>query len=270
MTQTDAAVRVSTGDAQPDRPPRLIAFDLDDTLAASKQPLAPQMGRALAELLACRPVCVISGGSFEQFETQVLGNLPPDADLTRLHLMPTCGTRYLTHEGGRWREVYAHNLSPELRRRAIEALEQQARRLGLWEPDEKVAGPRIEDRGSQITFSALGQAAGVAEKRGWDPDGSKREKLRAAVAPLVPELEVRAGGSTSVDITQRGIDKAYGIRQLAIQTGIPLTDMLFIGDRLVPGGNDFPVAELGVPCHAVLGPEDTLSYLAKLTAGLRQ
>jgi hydroxymethylpyrimidine pyrophosphatase-like HAD family hydrolase len=166
--------------------------------------------------------------------------------------------------------VYAHNLSPELRRRAIEALEQQARRLGLWEPDEKVAGPRIEDRGSQITFSALGQAAGVAEKRGWDPDGSKREKLRAAVAPLVPELEVRAGGSTSVDITQRGIDKAYGIRQLAIQTGIPLTDMLFIGDRLVPGGNDFPVAELGVPCHAVLGPEDTLSYLAKLTAGLRQ
>ena len=40
--------------------------------------------------------------------------------------------------------------------------------------------------------------------------------------------------------------------------------MLFIGDRLMPGGNDHPVVGLGVPCHAVAGPEETIEYLRVL------
>ena len=75
---------------------------------------------------------------------------------------------------------------------------------------------------------------------------------------------MRSGGSTSVDITHRGIDKAYGMRQLAEQTGIPLDDMLFVGDRLDPDGNDYPVLAMGVPCHAVEGWEDTAEFLDEL------
>ena len=82
----------------------------------------------------------------------------------------------------------------------------------------------------------------------------------------MPDLEVRSGGSTSVDITHRGIDKAYGMRKLAEQTGIPLDDMLFVGDRLDPDGNDYPVKALGVACHAVTGWEDTVDFLERLLA----
>ncbi|GAB2479162.1 HAD-IIB family hydrolase [Luteococcus sediminum] len=249
---------------------QIVAFDLDDTLAASKSPVQPEMARALADLLARRPVCIISGGRYEQFQTQVLDNLPADAELSRLHLMPTCGTRYLRFTDGAWQEVYAHDLAEDDKAAAIASLEERAKELGLWEPDEKCKGERIEDRGSQITFSALGQKASVADKHAWDPEMTKRGALRDAVAADVPQLEVRSGGSTSIDITMKGIDKAHGMRELEKQTGIKQANMLFIGDRLQPGGNDYPVLEMGIACHAVEGPEETLAYVRGLIEDFQQ
>lgn len=246
----------------PDRPIRLVAFDLDDTLAPSKTALPPEMSRALMGLLALRPVCIISGGQFGQFDAQVIANLPDSPLLADLHLMPTNGTRYDAYVDGRWVEQYAHSLPESQRDAALAALETEAKRLGLWETE--TWGPILEDRGSQITFSALGQAAPVDAKKAWDPDGSKRALLRDAIAPHVPELDVHAGGSTSIDITLKGIDKAYGIGRLAELLSLEPAEILFVGDRLVPGGNDFPVIALGVQVHAVTGWEDTLAYLHEL------
>ncbi|WP_258727129.1 HAD-IIB family hydrolase [Cellulomonas sp. NS3] len=251
------------------RAPRLVAFDLDDTLAPSKSPLAPRMAGLLLELLDVVEVCIISGGQFGQFQMQVVDRLTgaDPAALARLHLMPTCGTQYYRHTGAAWDQVYAQNLTEDEKQRALAAVEGQARELGLWEPE--TWGPILEDRGSQITFSALGQAAPVAAKSEWDPTGAKKSSLREAVAALLPDLEVRSGGSTSVDITRKGIDKAYGMTRLADLTGIDLQEMLFVGDRLDEDGNDYPVKALGVPCHAVEGWEDTAAYLDTLLPGLR-
>ena len=223
------------------------------------------MVASMLALLDVSPVLVISGGQFGQFEKQVVERLSDatDEQLGRLHLMPTCGTQYYRYADGRWSQVYAQNLTPDEKARALEAVESSARALGYWEAE--TWGPILEDRGSQITFSALGQAAPVSEKAAWDPTGEKKSQLRAAVARLLPDLEVRSGGSTSVDITRQGIDKAYGMRQLAELTGIALGDMLFIGDRLDPDGNDYPVKALGVPCESVGGWEDTVALLGRLT-----
>jgi phosphomannomutase len=241
--------------------PLLFAFDLDDTLAPSKSPLDPRMAALLARLLEQTQVCVISGGQYTQFATQVVDRLPQldDALLARLHLMPTCGTQYYRHEHGAWVQVYAEDLSDEEKTTALNAVESSAKELGLWEP--KTWGDILEDRGSQITFSALGQAAPVEMKAAWDPTGAKKNALRERVAALLPELEVRSGGSTSIDITRHGIDKAYGISRLAEVTGIAYEDMLFVGDRLDPAGNDYPVKALGVPCHAVEGWEQTAAFV---------
>ncbi|HOA89763.1 MAG TPA: HAD-IIB family hydrolase [Propioniciclava tarda] len=243
-------------------PPRLVAFDLDDTLAPSKSPLPQPITDLLTTLLTRVPVCIISGGQFEQFDKQVIARLADGPQLERLHLMPTNGTRYDTYSDGRWRVQYKHDLPRDLRDRALAVLEEQAKRLGLWE--SQTWGPILEDRGSQITFSALGQAAPVDAKKAWDPDGSKRAGLQAAVAPHLPELDVHAGGSTSIDITSKGIDKAYGISRLAQMLGLEFDEILFVGDRLEPGGNDFPVKALGVATHQVTGWEDTLTYVTDL------
>src|SRR5699024_10362866 len=140
--------------------------------------------------------------------------------------------------------------------------------LGLWEAHP--SGDIIEDRGSQVTFSALGQRADLAVKNAWDPTGEKKEALRAAVARRLPGLEVRSGGSTSVDITRNGIDKAYGMTRLAEQTGIALGEMLFIGDRLDEGGNDYPVKAIGVPCMEVTDWRQTLTVVTDVVSQLRE
>jgi phosphomannomutase len=192
--------------------------------------------------------------------------LPARTRSVRLHLMPTCGTRYLHISNGVWSEVYSHDLAEEQKREIVAALEASARELGLWEDDAEVTGPRMEDRGSQITYSALGQLAPVARKREWDPSGSKRELLRARAAERLPALEVRAGGSTSIDVTQPGIDKAYGTLKLMEILSVRPDELLFVGDRLEPGGNDYPVIQLGVMCRPVKGPAETLLHIRDLMA----
>lgn len=240
----------------------LVAFDLDDTLAPSKSPLPEPVAALLLQLLERVQVCVISGGQFGQFRTQVLDRLAVPAELApRLHLMPTCGTAYYRWDGETFAQVYSHTLTEAERDGALAAVEQEARRLGLWESE--TWGPILEDRGSQITFSALGQAAPVDAKAAWDPTGERKAALRDAVAVLLPDLEVRSGGSTSVDITRRGVDKAYGMTALVELAGVPLERMFFVGDRLDEGGNDRPVLDLGVRCHAVHGWQDTAAFLSE-------
>ncbi len=244
--------------------PKLVAFDLDDTLAISKSKVDPQIAQQLIDLAKRVQVAIISGGNETQFRDQVLAELPEaDAEtLENIHLLPTCGTRYLHHDGEDFVQVYAHDLSDEEADAALTALREEAEKLGIWEPEPW--GDILEHRGSQITFSALGQQAPPAAKHDWDPTGEKRAALRDAVAPRLPDLEVRSGGSTSIDITKAGIDKAYGMRQLAELTGIRLQDMLFYGDRLDEGGNDYPVKAIGVPSVAVTGWEDTAAHLERL------
>jgi HAD superfamily hydrolase (TIGR01484 family) len=237
---------------------RVVAFDLDNTLAESKSPITGEMAGLLDRLLARFQVCVISGGKFEQFETQLINhlNVAPDK-LGALHLMPTCGTRYYRFDiaAGTWRQVYAEDLAAEKRALIVAALNKAADTLGFRET--KLWGEQIEDRGSQVTFSALGQEAPVANKEAWDPDGAKKRKLRDYVAKEIPEFEVRVGGSTSIDVTKHGIDKAYGIKKLIALLGVAKKELVFVGDRLDKGGNDYPVKAMGVDCLKVSEWQET-------------
>ncbi|MBY0690536.1 HAD-IIB family hydrolase, partial [Microbacterium marinilacus] len=239
-------------------PAQVVAFDLDDTLAPSKSPIDPRIGELLVRLAERVEVAIISGGQIAQFRQQVVDRLPEASSetLSHVHLLPTCGTQYYRHDGSEFQVVYTQDLTDDEKRRALTAVQEEAVRLGLWERD--TWGEILEDRGSQITFSALGQAAPVDAKRAWDPTGERKSALRDAVAARVPDLEVRSGGSTSVDITRKGIDKAYGMRRLSEETGVPLGGMLFYGDRLDPDGNDYPVLAMGeVACVSVTGWQDT-------------
>jgi len=79
---------------------------------------------------------------------------------------------------------------------------------------------------------------------------------------------VRLGGTTSIDVTKPGIDKAYGIGKLRVLLGISLEEMLFVGDALFVGGNDYPVKEAGVVSIAVRGPGETKPVTSAIIACL--
>ena len=243
--------------------PRIVAFDLDDTLAESKSKIDPHMADLLGELLARLDVCIITGGRFEQIQAQVLQYLhAPAGRLAHLHIMPTCGTRYYIWENDAWHRCYAEDLTEDEKRRIVSVLAASAKHLGFWE--QKPWGEIIEDRGSQITYSALGQRAPADAKHEWDPDGSKKRKLRDYAAERLPDLAVHVGGTTSVDVTRKGIDKAYGIGRLLERLDISPDQLLFIGDRLSEGGNDYPVRALGVRWLEVTNWQDTARYVEDL------
>jgi len=241
---------------------KVIAFDLDDTLAITKSPISDRMGELLAQLLEKYDICVISGGSFEQFRIQIVDRLEASSRaLTRLHLMPTCGTKYYRYDelSEDWQLQYENSLTEDQKQRVTKALEDGAKKLGLWE--ENPYGDIIEDRGSQITFSALGQKAPAEAKYAWDPTGEKKLKLRDYIAPFLTDLEVRVGGTTSVDVTMIGVDKAYGMQKLTEEINISKDDILFIGDKLQEGGNDYPVKAMGIDTIEVNRWEDTALVL---------
>lgn len=220
---------------------KLVAFDLDGTLAESKQALDDEMADILASLSRVADICVISGGDWPQFEKQVAGRLPSSTDFSRFWLMPTTGTKLYRHEDGAWVRKFGDLFSESERADIITELRASVDRLGFT--PEKIWGEQIEDRGSQITFSALGQEAPLHPKEAWDPNQEKRRQIQADLQPRLPNVSVRIGGSTSIDITRKGVDKAYGMERLAELSGIDKEQMLFFGDALYPGGNDAPVKE---------------------------
>ena len=242
----------------------LVAFDLDGTLAESKQPLKESMGEALADLLGVAHVAVISGGDWPQFDKQVASRLPARADLKRLWLMPTTGTKLYTHQTDEWRVVYAELFDEDTKKQIFAAFDAALEATGF--KPEQTWGERIEDRGSQITFSALGQEAPLEEKEKWDPDFAKRKVIQADLRKRLPDLSINMGGSTSIDITQKGVDKAYGLKKLRDASGIALDSMMFIGDAIFPGGNDYPAKELGLDTVKVRDPDETLSVIAAIVA----
>ncbi len=232
----------------------LMVFDLDGTLAKSKSPVEADMADLLAKLMGLIQVAVISGGAWPQFEQQLLANLPRSERLKQLSLLPTSGTKFLRYDG-QWTQLYAETFAADDKTKIIDALNKALDESGLR--PERHWGEVIEDRDSQITMSALGQEAPLEVKRVWDPDFEKRKTIKAILDPLVPGFSVGMGGSSSIDVTRPGVDKAYGINKLKEVLGVPIKDMIFVGDALFPGGNDEPARKTGATCIKVRDPEET-------------
>ena len=242
---------------------KLIVFDLDGTVAESKLPLDAEMAKLLGQLLQVVQVAIISGGGWPQFEKQALSNLAQDVRLSNLSLLPTCGTKFYKYDG-RWKLLYSEDFLASQKKKIVDALNEALKKAGLTA--ERHWGDLIEDRGSQITFSALGQEAPLADKKNWDPDFAKRKKIKEILDTLIPEFSIQLGGSTSIDVTKPGIDKGYGIKKLREVLGVGINEMLFIGDALFPGGNDYPAKAAGVDSIEVRDPDETKRVIEAIIA----
>ena len=257
----------------------MLVFDLDGTLTPSKATMPEPMAHILSRVLERYDACVISGGAFHRFEKQLLPALSAarSAELQRLHLMPTCGTQRYEYDAsaGQWRCVSIEQLSPEEKAEITTVLQAAIHHFGY---DAELAyGPLVEDRDSQITYSALGQdiadvlgEEGLRRKAEWDPDDLKKRQLQTYLEPRLPNHEVRIASPTSLDVTRPGMDKAYGVRKLMELLGEPKDAMLFFGDRLQPGGNDYPVHQLGIDCVEVRSWEDTARSLETIVEAVRE
>ncbi len=244
--------------------PRAMAFDLDGTLAESKQLLTSEMGYLIMGLLKKMPVAVLSGAGFPQFERQFLSALPPQTQLEHLYLFPTNASQCYIYKNDEWKSFYDHSFTIDEKTQIIDALNEALLEIGFTDKPESFFGEQIEDRGAQITFSALGQKAPLQAKQRWDPTKEKRLALRNAVAKRLPGFSVATGGMTSIDITRKGITKTYGVIHFSDMTKIPIQQMLYVGDALEEGGNDAVVISSGIHTYPVLNPEETAVLIKNL------
>ena len=249
---------------------KLIAFDIDGTLTRSKSPLEDNplidtdMSDLLGRLLEKYKVAIISGASYKQFQTQILNHLTKDSELLKnLYLLPTNGTTICTFENGSWVCPPTNDLTDEEKKEIYKAFDKMLEEVGFKIP-KHVYGEVIEDRGSQITFSAFGQKAPIELKETWDKDHAKRREMVTILKKYLPHFASHIGGSTSIDVTRQGIDKAYGLRKLLELLSFPASKLLYIGDELFPDGNDAPALEVGGETRQVSGPEETKKVINQL------
>lgn len=235
-----------------------IVFDMDGTLALSKSPISKDMGIVIDKLLAIKKVAVISGGRWEQFEKQLIPFLSSE-HLENLLILPTSGTTMYRYENSKWAQKYNEIIPLVERVRIIDELKNVLARVGYHEPE--IFGKIIEDRFCQITFSALGQEAPPDKKDKWDKDQMKRQMIVSVLRDRLPDYTLTIGGTTSIDITPKGVDKGYGIQKISETLGISVDRMIFVGDKLDLGGNDYPVKRTGVRTIAVPNEFETKAML---------
>jgi phosphomannomutase len=233
---------------------KLIAFDPDGTPSESKSPLDADMAGLPGELIGIVKVAVISGGDWLQFEIQVLSHLPRTTQLTNLSILPTCGTGFYCCSG-EWKKIHSEDFTAAEKTKIIASLKTSIADSGV--KVGKLWGDAIEDRGSRITHSALGQRAPLDQKTKWDPDYTKPRKIKALTDRLIPEFPARMGGATSIDVTRPEIDKAYGIGKLKDVPGLSIREMMYVGDALFPGGNDYLAEQTCVVSVCVRAPRET-------------
>ena len=227
------------------------------------------MAHLLGQLAQKYTVSVISGGDWPQYLKQLVPELINcNIDLKNFIFCPTCATKMYTYNSnGSWDNVYSLSLS-DADKEEIQAALDIAVVMAGYKP-ESTWGPQLEDRGTQITFSALGQDAPLVEKSKWDPDFIKRKAIKKELDRLIPNFSVRLGGTTSIDITAKGVDKAYGLNQICQylrinNLRINMSDILFVGDAIFPDGNDYPVVTTGCDYICVESVDDTIRVIQNL------
>ena len=247
---------------------KAMIFDIDGTLTESKSSLTLETSTVLTQLFTRIPVAIMSGGSYAQFQKQILSGIPENAPLKNLYLFPTSAAQCYTWRDGAWQFLYNNPFTSEEKTLVRQALDEALRETGLDQPPPKLWGEQTEDRGAQITWSALGQQAPIEMKKIWDPDRKKRTLLQTALMMRLPNFSIRVNATNSVDITRQGMTKAYGVRQFSDIIATPIEDMLYVGDALFPGGNDEIVKETGIPTHQVSGPVETIQVIERVVSSI--
>ena len=243
---------------------KMVIFDLDGTLTKSKANLDKEMAVLLSKLLEKKIVAVMGGGNYPQFEKQFLAYFKcPKERFRNLFILPTSGGRMYQYQAGKWQAIYENTLTGKEKRLILDAFEKAFQDANYTLP-KKMYGEIIEDRESQITFSALGQKTPLAKKEKWNKKYDIRPQLKAALEKYLPQFEVRLGGLTSIDVTKKGIDKAYGIRQIKKILSVPIKEMVYVGDALYEGGNDSAVFKTKIDTIQVFDCEETKYLILKI------
>ncbi|MEI8337787.1 MAG: alpha-glucan family phosphorylase [bacterium] len=240
---------------------KVIIFDMDGTLTPSLTPMDAEMSELFSKLLDNFIVGVISGAVFKKFEVQIIDTLKNDSNFSNLVILPANGTSFYVYEK-EWKAIYEKKLSEAEKNIINNSVVEVLKTLDLYDYYNEQGG-RVDDKEGQMTLKMLSGERPIEEKLAWDPDRTKREPIRKLLQEKLLNFEVKIGGTTSIDITPKGADKGYAVKQILEHFKLPKESALFFGDAIFPGGNDYAAAQV-VDSVSVINPEDTKKVIKSL------
>ena len=215
-------------------PERVYLFDVDGTLT---HPLTP-IDEVFADIFLSwqrennKKVYLVTGSDIDKTKKQLFA-----AFIDQCEGLFTCSGNAFYSKG---KKVYENDL--ELPDGFIDNLQLY---LDIGSPWRKKVGNHIEIRKGMVNFSTVGRNASQNLREAyyrWDQIHNEREDVVAYIKGIYPDFEVSIGGQISVDIYPAGKNKAQVVDVVREKHGADV-EMIFVGDRNVPGGNDWPLAE---------------------------
>ena len=238
---------------------KVVIADVDDTICETCQQISPEMAEQVSRMIRQGYLFVfISGTKSEDLQKMISSRVKE-----KHHLLATMGTNYSIIEKDTVNTIYNNSFSPEEKEEIITALQKLISNyeiISMTTPEDQ-----LQDRNSQITLSALGRNAPIETKKKYDPSGEKRKIWVDFLKQHLDEnkYDIKIGGTTSIDITRKGLDKEWGIKTFAEHHKIALSSIVFFGDKIFSGGNDFPATKI-VDCISVKSPQETLQQMRKI------
>ncbi len=207
---------------------KLIAFDLDGTLANHRSHLPEQNRKTLYKLAEKYKLIMMGAGRAERIFEQ-MEHFPID-------IVGNYGMQYATYRAETDSIEMQYNLSVSCDREKVDKIAAYFReKYGLHE----YAGESVEYHPSGcITFPVLGTKAKIEDKLAYDPDSSKRLQMFDDVKEAFSDYDAYIGGSSSFDMAPKPYNKYYGLERYCKEHRLSHDEVVFVGDGYKPGGND--------------------------------
>tara|TARA_B100000900_G_scaffold81644_1_gene65855 strand:- start:35 stop:778 length:744 start_codon:yes stop_codon:yes gene_type:complete len=209
----------------------IFIFDMDGTLTPSRRKMTKDFEEFYSNWAENHTFFLVSGSNLEKIKEQV-----PEYILNLSEGVFTCGGNQLWLNG---ELSYNHEFKPE--NDLIHFLEEKLKDS----PYSVRAGNHIEDRGSMLNFSVVGRDCSLEQRLHYfeyDCESKERNNIAEEIMAKWDNLDAVIGGQISIDITPRGMNKSQVLGE--VKKFFPNEKYIFIGDRTMEGGNDYPLAKI--------------------------
>tara|TARA_Y100000593_G_C4311052_1_gene338372 strand:+ start:458 stop:1183 length:726 start_codon:yes stop_codon:yes gene_type:complete len=208
-------------------------FDVDGTLTPSRQTMTEDFSKFFDKWSKKNTYWLVSGSDLKKMQEQI-----PIAYLDRAEGLFCCGANELYQNGNLMYEKSFNVPKP-----VVEFLLSQVS-LTAYPYDR--AKNNIENRKNMLNFSVIGRDCTQEQRDSyyhWDMEHKERFRIANTINNQWPLLEATIGGQISIDIAPRGNNKSQ-VLDVVKSAQKNVDEFIFIGDRTMSGGNDYPLAEL--------------------------
>lgn len=197
---------------------KLIVMDMDGTLSESRKEIDPEMKQLLHKLSRHYKIAIFSGADTQRIKNQINVDF-----IDTIYIGSYSSAKIIKGE----EILFNKQLSSE----------QQDFINNVKIP---FPGHYLDVNDYQATIYLVNPHTATEEERNSiDPKLKVRTFLVNKIKPYLNEYDVRIGGKTSIDISQKDTCKKTGIDFLCKHLNLETEEILFIGDRCFEGGNDY-------------------------------